>query len=82
MKKLVAADDVGRQDAFPSPPPSSERLQEFHSPADIAAIVGLNVAVVRRAIGRGELRAYKICGKLRICRSDFDEWLDRCLVRT
>jgi excisionase family DNA binding protein len=37
--------------------------------------IGLNVAVIRRAIGDGELVATKPRGRLRIEQSDFDAWL-------
>jgi excisionase family DNA binding protein len=54
----------------------------FLSPQQVADIVGLHPAVIRRAIDRGELRGYKLCSKLRISRQDLAHWLDRSLVRT
>ena len=59
-----------------------ESNRVFLSPQQVADIVGLNDAVIRRAIDRGDLRAHKLCGKLRIRSGDFEDWLDRCLVRT
>jgi excisionase family DNA binding protein len=49
--------------------------QLFLSPREIADVTGLNVAVVRRAIARGELRAYKLCSRLRVHQKDFDSWI-------
>jgi excisionase family DNA binding protein len=60
--------------------PGTER--RFLSPQEIADIVGLHPAVIRRVIDRGELRGHKLCGKWRVRRDEFDEWLDRNLVRT
>ena len=57
------------------------REREFLSPQEVAQITGLHVAVVRRAVERGELRAHKLCSRLRIRREDFDDWLERSLVR-
>lgn len=61
---------------------SPAKSKEFYSPQEISDMVDLHVAVIRRAVDRGELRAYKICGKLRISRPDYEAWLDLCLVRT
>jgi excisionase family DNA binding protein len=54
---------------------------EFLSPRDIANTTGLHVAVIRRAIERGELRAHKLCSRIRVRRTDFECWLERSLVR-
>jgi excisionase family DNA binding protein len=40
-----------------------------------AALVGLKHVAIRRAIQRGELRAYKLCGRIRIRRADLADWL-------
>src|SRR3954465_13321944 len=63
---------VGRND-----PKSTEwaSVGEFLTPREIATITGLHVAVVRRGIGRGELRAHKLCSRLRVRREDFDAWI-------
>ena len=55
---------------------------EFLTPRQVAEMTGLHVAVVRRAIERGELRAYKLCSRLRIGRNDFEAWLERNVVRS
>lgn len=54
--------------------------REFLSPREVAEITGLHVAVVRRAVERGELRAHKLCSRLRIRRDDFEDWLEENLV--
>ena len=54
---------------------------QFLSPRDVADITGLHVAVVRRAIERGELRAHKLCSRLRIRQEDFEIWLDSNIVQ-
>jgi excisionase family DNA binding protein len=47
----------------------------------IADRVGRDHQAVRRAIRRGELRAYKITGRITIFEVDLDTWLQRCAVR-
>lgn len=54
--------------------------ERFLTPRDVAEITGLHVAVVRRAIERGELRAFKLCSRLRIRRQDFDAWVEQNVV--
>jgi excisionase family DNA binding protein len=53
----------------------------FLTPREVAEITGLHVAVVRRAVDRGELRAHKLCSRLRIRQEDFQDWLERNIVR-
>ena len=56
---------------------SSER---FLTPSEVAEITGLHVAVVRRAIDRGDLKASKLCSRLRIRRADFNAWVEQNVV--
>jgi excisionase family DNA binding protein len=44
------------------------------SPQSIAQITGLSYDTVRRAILRGELRGFKLGGKLRVRESDYEGW--------
>ena len=53
---------------------------QFLSPRQIADLTGLHVVVVRRAIDRGELRAHKLCSRLRIRREDFEAWVEQSRV--
>lgn len=48
---------------------------EFLSPQDVSEIVGLHTRVIHRAVNEGEIEAYKLRGKIRIRRSDFEAWL-------
>ena len=48
---------------------------------EAAVILGIHWKVLRRAIDRGELPAFKICSRIRIRRTDLDVWLESCRVR-
>jgi excisionase family DNA binding protein len=56
-------------------------VREFLDKQEAGAIVGLNPKTIERAILRGDLRAYKPAGKVRIRRSDLDAWIDAAAVR-
>jgi excisionase family DNA binding protein len=43
---------------------------------DVAMSVGLSYHAVLRAVHRGEIRAYKICGRVRLRGSDVRAWID------
>ena len=49
--------------------------------AEAAELTGLSTRAVYRAIERGELRAARLCSRLRIPRAAFDEWIERSTVR-
>jgi excisionase family DNA binding protein len=59
---------------------STHREAAFLRPAE-AAELGLSTRAIYRAIERGELRAARLCSRLRIPRAAFDEWVERCAVR-
>lgn len=42
--------------------------------------MGLNPKTIERAILRGELRAYKPAGKVRIRRTDLDAWIEASII--
>ena len=46
------------------------------SPEDVARQCGLSRRAVYRAIERGELRASRLCSRLRIRPEDLDAWID------
>jgi len=73
--KLARLPDQGTKNVKQAP------SSQFLSPRDVADITGLHVAVVRRAIERGELRAHKLCSRLRIRQEDFEIWLDSNIVQ-
>ena len=54
---------------------------EFKSPNEIASLCGLSPRAIYRAIGRGELRASRLCGRLRCRTVDVEEWIERNLVK-
>lgn len=53
----------------------------FLRPAEAAALAGLSTRAIYRAIQRGELRAVRLCSRLRIPRDAFDDWVSRATVR-
>lgn len=53
----------------------------FLRPAEAAALAGLSTRAIYRAIQRGELRAVRLCSRLRIPRDAFDEWIAGATVR-
>ena len=53
----------------------------FLRPAEAAKLVGLSSRAIYRAIQRGELRATRLCSRLRISRDAFDEWVARGAMR-
>jgi excisionase family DNA binding protein len=48
--------------------------------ADVADRCGLSRKAVYRAIERGELKAFRLCSRLRIEPSAVDAWLDASVV--
>ena len=50
------------------------------TPSDVCHQCGLSLKTVYRAIGRGELRASKICSRLRVRQSDVDIWIERSQI--
>ena len=52
----------------------------FLRPSEAVALAGLSTRAIYRAIERGELRAARLCSRLRIPRAAFDEWVERCAV--
>jgi excisionase family DNA binding protein len=55
---------------------------EFKSPKEIASICGLSPRAIYRAISRGELRATRLCGRLRCRTVDVEKWIERNLVQS
>lgn len=49
--------------------------------AEAAALTGLAQRTIYRAIARGELRACRVCSRLRIPRDWFDDWIERGVVQ-
>jgi excisionase family DNA binding protein len=57
---------------------STLREATFLRPSEAAEITGLSTRAIYRAIERGELRAARLCSRLRTPRAAFDEWVDAC----
>lgn len=55
-------------------------MGELLSPEDVAILCGLSRKAVYRAIERGELRAARLCSRLRVRAEDVDRWIDGCIV--
>jgi excisionase family DNA binding protein len=53
----------------------TERLPSLLTPEDVATACGLSRRAVYRAIERGELRASRLCSRIRICPADVDAWV-------
>jgi excisionase family DNA binding protein len=53
----------------------------FLRPAEAAELAGLSTRAIYRAIARGDLRASRLCSRLRIASDDFEEWVARSAVR-
>ena len=49
--------------------------------AQAAELAGFSSRAIYRAIARGELRAVRVCSRLRVPRDWFDEWLERSVVQ-
>jgi excisionase family DNA binding protein len=47
----------------------------FKSPNEIAELCGLSRRAIYRAIARGELRATRLCGRLRCHAANVEDWI-------
>lgn len=54
----------------------------FLRPREAAALAGLSTRAIYRAIDRGELRAVRLCSRLRIPRDAFDAWIAVAMQRS
>jgi excisionase family DNA binding protein len=54
----------------------------FLSPEEIAQRTGFKRRAIYRAIQRGELRAYRLCDRLRVEEGDYEAWLEANVVET
>lgn len=46
------------------------------SPEEVAEVCGLSRRAIYRAIGRGELRAARLCHRLRVSPAELERWVD------
>jgi excisionase family DNA binding protein len=56
-------------------------IEPLFTVGEVAQMVGLARDAIYRAIARGELEAFKPCGRLRVTESGVREWLERTRVR-
>ena len=54
---------------------AAERSERFLTPRDAAARLVISERAVRNGISRGELRAVKVCRRVRIAERDFETWV-------
>lgn len=59
---------------------SVEREPLFLLPKEAASLAGLSTRAIYRAIHRGELQAVRLCSRLRIPRSAFEQWVEQSMV--
>lgn len=50
------------------------------SPEQVARICGLSRRAVYRAIARGDLRAARLCNRLRVRSEDLDRWVSESIM--
>ena len=54
--------------------------ERYLTPRDAAGRLLISERAVRNAISRGELRAVKVCRRVRIAEADFDAWVAGALI--
>ncbi len=62
------------------PAPPAEPHSRLLAIPEVARASGLSDTSIRRAIERGDLRAMKICNRIRIAREDMEAWHARSAV--
>ncbi len=60
---------------------SDSEIERLLSPEEIARACGLSRRAVYRAIARGELRATRLCNRLRIHPAEFEKWIEAGMPR-
>lgn len=70
---------VGVRQGVVDPGPDRDETPDM-TVQDVAGCLGLSYHAVLRAVHRGEVRAYKICGRVRLRRSDVRAWIEESRV--
>lgn len=70
-----AADDSRGEDPRRIAERAGIRCSEFLTKAEVAERLKVNPRTVERAIIGGELPAYKVLSRVRICRDELEEWI-------
>jgi excisionase family DNA binding protein len=55
-------------------------FERLLSPEDVARVCGLSRRAVYRAIARGELRAARLCNRLRVQPAELERWIGERMV--
>jgi excisionase family DNA binding protein len=55
-------------------------FQHLLSPEQVARVCGLSRRAVYRAISRGELRAARLCNRLRVAPAEVERWVEQRAV--
>jgi excisionase family DNA binding protein len=55
---------------------ADNEFERLLSPEEVARACGLSRRAVYRAIARGELRATRLCNRLRIHPAEFEKWIE------
>ncbi|MEX2448771.1 MAG: helix-turn-helix domain-containing protein [Solirubrobacterales bacterium] len=58
----------------------TERIERLLSPEDVARACGLSRRAVYRAIARGELRAARLCNRLRVQPAELERWIGERMI--
>ena len=66
---------------FPLPNGASE-AERLLCPREVATRTGLSYHAVLRAIHRGELPAFRLCGRIRIRPGELDRWIEGHRIRS
>jgi excisionase family DNA binding protein len=51
--------------------------RKLYTPDEVAELSGFHRQVIYRAIRRGDLRAFRVCSRIRIKEEDLEEWIER-----
>jgi excisionase family DNA binding protein len=51
--------------------------EKLYSPEEVSEITGFHRQAIYRAVRRGELRAFRICKRIRIKQEDLQAWIER-----
>ena len=69
-------------DGTSTPPRESGAIEPSLSAREVAAMCGVSVKAIRRAIERGELVAYKLSNRIRIDQRDYESWVAQNRIKT
>jgi excisionase family DNA binding protein len=77
LRRPIGAPDSAGLDLRPN---RTYDVREYLDKKEAATVIGLHPKTIERAILRGELRAIKPAGKVRIHRNDLRAWFDSTVM--